>query len=117
MSDRRHSFETRKLKILSLICKPGAIMKTLSLTLRVVPNAARSELVGPYGENGYKVRVKAPPTEGRANTALIEYFARELGISAGCIRITSGRKARTKQVEIEGVADATFRAKFGLCGR
>lgn len=50
-----------------------------------------------------KVRVTAPPVDGLANDALIDFLSTALDISRRNVCIVSGRFARTKVVEIEGV--------------
>lgn len=55
---------------------------------------------------------KRPPEEGKANAALVAFFAHELGISWKSIRIVSGQKARFKRVEIEGMKEAAIIRKL-----
>ncbi len=63
------------------------------------PGAKRSEISGLHGER-LKVRVAAPPLEGRANEALIEFLAQRLGLPRSKLRVSKGLQARAKLVEI-----------------
>jgi len=78
-------------------------MKKRTLELHVQPGAKRTEVAGMHGER-IKIRLAAPPTEGRANEALIEFLADEFGVAKRDIRILSGMKSRDKRVLIEGDA-------------
>lgn len=72
----------------------------LRLRVSVQPRAARSEVVGPYGD-GIKVRVAAPPVDGAANLALIALLAETLRIPRRSLRIVQGIAGRQKVVEID----------------
>jgi uncharacterized protein len=72
------------------------------LQLRVSPGAARSAVVGRHG-TGWKVRVAAPPEDGKANAALVRLLADTLALPAGKVRIVSGHASRDKTVALEGL--------------
>ena len=74
----------------------------ITLTLRVVPRARKSEIVGVHGE-ALKVRLAAPPVEGAANRALVAFLARRLGVRKQQVSITSGERSRQKSVHIAGL--------------
>jgi len=80
----------------------------LVLDLRVVPNAGRDALAGKMGE-AYKVKVRAPAVDGKANAALIAFLADSLGLKENQIDLVSGAKARTKRIAISGL-DVSRRA-------
>jgi uncharacterized protein (TIGR00251 family) len=67
------------------------------------PKSSKNEIVGPY-RDGIKVRVTAPPVEGKANEALIRFLAKEFGVPSSCIEIIKGRHSREKTLRISGVA-------------
>src|SRR4029434_3744412 len=56
------------------------------LRLRIVPNAKRSEVVGPHGD-ALKLKIAAPALEGRANEELVEFLANKLGVSRRTITL------------------------------
>jgi uncharacterized protein len=70
--------------------------------LRVSPGARRSELVGRHGD-GWKVRVTAPPEDGRANDAVLDLLAEQLELPRRSLSIVSGHTAREKIVRMEGI--------------
>lgn len=72
------------------------------LTLRVSPGAARSAVVGRYGA-GWKVRVAAPPEDGKANDAVVKLLAATLALHERDVRIVSGRASRDKTVALAGL--------------
>ena len=78
-------------------------MKKRTLELHVQPGAKRTEVTGMHGER-IKIRLAAPPTEGRANAALIEFLAEAFGVARRDVTILSGMKSRDKRVLIEGDA-------------
>ena len=82
------------------------------LSVRVKPRSARDEVAGWDGDV-LRVRLRAPPVEGRANEALRRLLAAQLGIPSGRVRIVSGSSARTKRIWIEGVNAEDVAARFG----
>ncbi len=84
---------------------------TAILKLRIVPNARRSEVVGEHGD-AIKVKVQAPPVDGKANEALRDFLAEQLQISARSIEIVGGEKSRDKTVAITGLDLATARLRL-----
>lgn len=71
------------------------------LTVNVIPNAKKSEVVGREG-NSFKIRLAAPPIEGKANEELIEFLAKALDIPKSTINIIKGLGSRLKTLEIPG---------------
>ena len=69
------------------------------LPIRVQPRARRDEVVGWQGTT-LRVRVTAPPTEGRANHAVIALLAEALGVPRSSIGLVSGAAGRDKLVRI-----------------
>jgi uncharacterized protein len=82
-------------------------MEALSarLRLRVAPGSARSNIVGRYGE-AWKVRVAAPPEDGRANDAVLRLLADTLSVPRASVTLVSGHGARDKIVELTGIDPA-----------
>jgi len=83
------------------------------LTLRVVPRAHKSEIVGVQGE-ALKVRVAAPPLEGAANRELVAFLARSLGVRKGQVSIESGERSRRKRVRVAGLTAAEVLERSSL---
>ena len=73
----------------------------LLVRVHAQPGARKTELMGLHGA-ALKIRVCAPPVEGRANEALAEFLAERFGVSRRDVRLVSGVKSREKRFEIRG---------------
>jgi uncharacterized protein (TIGR00251 family) len=80
---------------------------SLVLNLHIQPGAKKTEVVGPHGD-ALKLRLAAPPVDGKANAALLAYLGQKLG--AGRTAGTA-RAAQTAKPSVELVAGQTSRAK------
>jgi uncharacterized protein (TIGR00251 family) len=81
------------------------------LSVRVIPRASKSGITGRRGD-AIVVRLAAPPVDGAANDALIEFLARTFARPRRDITIVSGQKSRDKRVSIEGITDAELSARL-----
>lgn len=72
-------------------------------TIRVQPRSRVERVSGPI-EGEWKISVTAPPVEGKANQACLEFFARGLKVPRSAVRIVAGATSRHKRIEIDGVA-------------
>ena len=72
------------------------------LTVKAVPRAAKSEIAG-LDDEWLRVRIKAPPVDGKANEAIVKFFAAFFSVPKGNVSIISGDTARLKHVKISGV--------------
>ena len=77
--------------------------------IRVVPRASRSESAG-FQDDALKLRITAPPVEGKANEACIALLAELLGVKKGRVAIIAGHASRTKTVAVEGFSAAEIAA-------
>lgn len=73
--------------------------RDLLLFLRVQPRASRDQLVGPHGDH-FKLRITAPPVEGKANEHLVKYLAKLHKLPRSQVVLESGDSARTKRIRI-----------------
>jgi hypothetical protein len=71
-----------------------------ALAIRVTPRARRDEIVEILADQTIKVRLTAPPVEGKANEALVEFLAKVLRVSRSRIEIVAGVTGRDKLVSI-----------------
>jgi uncharacterized protein (TIGR00251 family) len=77
------------------------------LEVWVVPGAARTEMVGPHN-GALRIRVAAPPEDGRANRAVLAFLKKALGAPA--VHLEKGNRSRRKSVVVAGLApDAASR--------
>lgn len=73
------------------------------LSLHIQPGAKKTEVAGPHGE-ALKVRLGAPPVDGKANEALIAYLAERLGVPKARVILEAGQTSRSKRVRVVGIA-------------
>ena len=71
----------------------------LLLEVRVQPRASRDEIVGPHGDR-LKVRITAPPVDGKANTHLAKYLAKSFGVAPSAVTLEGGETGRGKRLRI-----------------
>jgi uncharacterized protein (TIGR00251 family) len=81
------------------------------LSIRVIPRAAKSAITGKRGD-ALLVRLAAPPVDGAANAALVEFVARAFGRPKRDVTIVSGHKSRDKRVSIDGLSEADLSARL-----
>lgn len=74
----------------------------VTVALHVQPGAKRSRVMGEHGER-LKVALQAPPVDGKANQALIKYFATVAGVPKSTVELVAGETSREKRLEIRGV--------------
>lgn len=84
-----------------------------TLAIKAIPNAPRSEVVGWLGE-ALKVKVHAPPVEGRANEVLCEFLADELGLPRRAITVLRGDTSRQKLLRIDGLDLPAVKLRLGI---
>ena len=83
------------------------------LEVKVIPGASRDEVAGTMG-NAVKIRLRAPPVEGRANEALIEFLAARLDLPRRALSLVRGDTARQKLLRIDGLDLPAVRARLGV---
>lgn len=79
------------------------------LTVKATPRATKSEIVGAESE-WLRVRIKAPPVDGKANAELTAFFAKTFGIRKSAVEILTGDTARLKRIKLLGVSVETVTA-------
>ena len=72
------------------------------LNVRAQPGARRSEITGVHGD-ALKIKIAAPPEDGKANAELCEFLARTLGVAKNSVSVISGNSSRSKKVLIESI--------------
>jgi uncharacterized protein (TIGR00251 family) len=82
------------------------------LAVRAQPGAKRTGVVGEHN-GALKVAVAAPPTDGRANEALIEALAAALSVKRGQVELLSGQTGRDKRFLIRGLARSELEGRIG----
>jgi uncharacterized protein (TIGR00251 family) len=73
----------------------------ITLTLHIQPGAKRTDVAGLHGE-ALKIRLAAPPIEGRANDALLKFIAESFGVPVRQVELKQGGQSRHKVVAVTG---------------
>ena len=73
-----------------------------ALTVKACPRANRTE-VASVDPEWVRVRIQAPPVDGKANAELVKFFAEQFGLPKRSVEILSGDTARLKRVKLSGV--------------
>jgi len=77
----------------------------LIINLRIMPRAAKNAVQGLHG-SALKIRIQAPPVEGKANQTLIKFLSKHWKIPRADIQILSGKTGRNKRVCIQNAPDS-----------
>ncbi|MBY0413301.1 MAG: DUF167 domain-containing protein [Bdellovibrionales bacterium] len=76
--------------------------KQTILKIYVQPNATKSEVIGLYGEPArLKIKIKALPVDGAANTEVIAFISKVLGLSKSQVEFVRGESSRQKDLLID----------------
>ena len=78
----------------------------ITLTLHIQPGAKKTEFAGLHGD-ALKIRLAAPPVDGKANEALIKFVAEVLGLPKSAVSLKSGQTSRRKVLEVLGANSET----------
>jgi uncharacterized protein len=71
-----------------------------ALTVRVTPRARRTEIAGFLEDGILRIRIAAPPVEGKANAALVEFLAKVLSVRKNRIEVVAGDKSLDKIISV-----------------
>ncbi len=71
----------------------------LLLNCHLQPKASKDEFCDLYGES-LKIRITAPPVDGKANAHLIKFLAKQFGVAKNAVSVIKGELARQKRVKI-----------------
>jgi uncharacterized protein (TIGR00251 family) len=82
------------------------------IRVRVRPRASRDEIVG-WREDTLRLRVSAPPLNGRANDAVVELISRTAGVARSAVSVVAGERGRDKLVRVTGLTPEALRARLG----
>ena len=73
----------------------------VTLTLHIQPGAKKTEIAGLHGD-ALKIRLSAPPVDGKANEALVKFVAEALKLPKSAVNLKSGQTSRRKVLEVQG---------------
>ena len=83
--------------------------ESVRIDVYVQPRASRTEVSGEH-DGCIKIRLAAPPVDGAANAALVEFVAARLHVAKSAVRVVRGASARRKTLEIDGASRAAIEA-------
>lgn len=86
-----------------------------SFSVKVHPRARKNAITGELGD-ALKVSLTAPPAEGRANAALVEFLAELLKVPRSSVTIASGQSSRNKVVRVRGLSAAQVEERLRAAG-
>lgn len=77
---------------------------SLVLSLHVQPGAKKTEILGLHG-GSLKIRLAAPPVDGKANASLIGFLAKQLDVPRAQVELVSGASSRLKRLRVTGASE------------
>lgn len=89
--------------MINYVAKDNAVI----FTVRVVPRASKSEIVGEH-DGALKVRIASPPVDGAANAELIKLLAKTFSVPKSAVEIIGGQTSKTKQIRIADINAESF---------
>ena len=84
-----------------------------TFAIKVHPRARKNAISGELG-NALKLSITAPPVEGRANDACVEFFAKLLKVPRSSVTIASGLTSRNKMIHVAGISAEDVRQKLSI---
>ncbi len=88
----------------------------VTIRVYVAPGASANKIVGAHN-GAVKVALTAPPVEGAANKALVEFLAKVLEVPKGSVSLASGETSRNKTVRVSGISAQTAFKRLVLVDR
>ena len=109
---------TRPGHILSMSCMSWIQPATggCVVNVRVIPRASKNQIQGVLSD-ALKIRLQAPPVDGKANDALVRFLADTFSLPTRDISLLSGETGRNKRVLLSGLDEAEARARLNITGR
>jgi len=83
----------------------------VTFAVKVHPRAKKNAITGELGDS-LKVALTAPPVEGKANDACIEFFAKLLKVPRSSVSIAAGQTSRSKVIRVAGLSAQEVRARL-----
>lgn len=103
-----------------MVYQSGKILETnCIITVHISPGARKNQIIGIMTDGVVKIKISAPPVEGKANIGLVKYLSTVLSVPVSKINIVRGEKSHNKQVRISGISldDVYIRLKLATEGK
>jgi uncharacterized protein (TIGR00251 family) len=88
-----------------------AAVAVCELKIKAVPNGKKNEVIGRIGD-AWKIRLQAPPVDGKANKALTDFLSEKLNLRRDAIQLLSGQTSREKRLQITGLSQEETEARL-----
>jgi uncharacterized protein (TIGR00251 family) len=85
----------------------------VTFTVKIHPRAKKNAITGEFGDT-LKLSLAAPPIDGKANEACIEFFAKLLKVPRSSVTIASGQSNRKKVIRVVGISAAEIRKSIEM---
>ena len=89
----------------------GTSPVSTTVTVRILPRSHRDEICGVV-DGMLRLRVTAPPVDGKANARCIALLSEALGISASAVQLIRGERSRVKVLRIQGMSESEIFRKL-----
>ena len=83
------------------------------IKVKLIPRSSRNEIIGKENDV-VKVKLTAPPVEGKANKALVQFLAKKLGKPKRDVEIVSGERSRLKSIRVHGLSIEEVMERLGF---
>jgi uncharacterized protein (TIGR00251 family) len=84
-----------------------------TVSVRVVPRSSKEGVAGFEG-GVVRIRLNAPPVEGKANEALVRFLSKAVGVPKSRITLVTGERGRRKIVRVDGITREALLAALGV---
>ena len=82
-----------------------------TFSIRVQPRAGRTAITGTVGD-ALKISLSAPPVEGRANAAVVDFFSEILSVPRASVQVVAGERSRNQLIRIAGCSGSDVQRKL-----
>jgi uncharacterized protein len=85
---------------------------SVNIQVQIQPKSSHNQIVGLH-DGRLKIKIAAPPVDGKANESLIEFLAKTFKTSKSNIEILKGHTSKLKTIKLSGISENTYRSIIG----
>jgi uncharacterized protein len=86
-------------------------MPDATIKVHVTPRGSKNQITG-WRDGVICIKITAPPVEGAANAAVVEFMAGKLGVRKSQVELVSGERSREKTLHVAGLSETDIRARL-----